>query len=483
MGDVNIDLVTHAVARVKSAGYEFQWFRPFARGKPVLTVGSASIVDIPVSLVPESKKVEWKNSVFLITAYHVASESQRLWSTFGSVTRRRFETHLVGACPDIDVALLRVDNIPEQERKQLAALKWGNSDSIHINQTVFAAGFPHGQTSVKMARGIISGREQGSIQFDASVNGGNSGGPLLESKTTNIIGVVTSSERNAQSMNYATPIDQVLVRLPRLLAGGMDALPSFNMRTNIASPALLKLLESPEEGAYVRFVQKDTPLYVEGGLREGDVLLAIRTNKDGWMRVAVDGDVRVPWWTAPVTQNTIQHRLLLGETISIRYWSTKEKKIVEKKVVLTMPDAMAIREYDPRYETPDYETFGGAVIMQLAVNHMTQRGAEKGTNWIERFAYLKQQIEKRTEPILVVTHILPSSSLTATVSTMGAGDVITHVNGERVKTLQEYRNALKKSEQGKDSFIVWRTEDGMTTVVDYNVAKKEYERWKNDETK
>ncbi len=504
MNDIDINRVNRSVARVESAGNAFNWYRPFESGKPIANVGSATIVRIPQSLldaankevveeriegekeVEEQKKDEKKTAppftsktVFLLTAYHVVAEGKRIWSTFGAVTRQRYKTRVVCVIPEIDIALLRVDSVLDVERKQLGHIDWGNSDLLVQNQTVFAAGFPHGQHSVKLARGIISGREQGSIQFDATVNAGNSGGPLLDSKTR-IVGVVASSERNAQAMNYATPIDQVVFRLSRIVTrrgnspfGTMESLPSFNMRTSLATSALLKQIGSPRDGAYVRFVQKHTPLYEEGGLRKGDVLLAIRTDKDGWMQVGVDGDVSAPFWSSPITLNTIQRRLSIGDKVGIRYWSTVERKVVEKEVLLSESDAMVLREYDSRYERPDYELFGGAVVMQLAVNHMTRSGtAEPGSNWVERFAYLKQQIEKRTEPMLVVTHILPSSSLTATLITLGPGDVVSEVSGIRVKTLAEYREALHSDPK----FIVWKTEDGMATAIDYKTAEKEFKK-------
>lgn len=466
--------VTRAVARIESSGYEFHWFRPFTRGRPSSSVGSASIVTVP------HKEDNKKESLYLLTAYHVVCDGERIWATFGEVSRRRFETFVVGVCPDIDVALLRVDNVPDEHRRQLSALEWGDSDELRANQQVLAAGFPHGQNSVKMARGIVSGMEQGNVQIDASVNAGNSGGPLLDAATNRLVGVVTSSERNAQAMNYATPITQVRVRLHRLLNGGMDALPSFNIRTSLATPALLASLGASQDGSYVRFVHRDTPLYAEGGLRKGDVLLALKTTENGWMRVGVDGDIQVPWWSSPVTLNTLQRRLRIGDRVSIRYWSTEQRKVVERDVVLSKSDAMIVREYDARYEKPDHEVFGGAVVMQLTVNHMSNRGgSDRGANWIERFAYLKQHIERRTRPMLVVTHVLQSSSLTASTSNLGPGDVITHVNERPVQTLQEYRDAIGKDdkESKKQKYIVWTTEDGMKTAIEHAVARSEYDAW------
>lgn len=450
------------MARIESSGYAFQWYRPYVREKPVKGVGSAAIV-------PIGKEGDDAGPIYMMTAYHVVDDGERIWTTFGAVSRERFETQLVGACPEIDVALLRVKSVPDEVREQLAHIEWGDSDVVRPRDAVLAAGFPHGQHTVKMAQGIISGREQGNLQFDASVNHGNSGGPLLDAATKQIIGIVTSGERDAEGMNYATPITQARVRIDRLMLG-FDRLPSFNARTSMATPALLRSVGSPHEGSYVRFVQQDTPLY-EHGLRTGDVLLAIKI--DGlWLRVGFDSEVKeVPWWSTPVTLDSITHRMRLGDTIRIKFWSSEQQTVRDKEVRMTMGNAMLVREYDARYERPDYETFGGAVVMQLTANHITER--EHG-NWIERFAYLKQHIERRTRPMLVVTHVVPSSSLSATLRTLAPGDVITHVNGERIKSLDDYRTVLHAR---KTPYIVWQTQDGMRTAMEYDVAAQEHEEW------
>ena len=75
--------------------------------------------------------------------------------------------------------------------------------------------------------------------------------------------------------------------------------------------------------------------------------------------------------------------------------------------------------------------------------------------------------------MLLATHIIPSSSLSAT-KTLVPGDVIKFVNGKRVKTLKEYRDALKNA---KDGFIVWESADGMRTAIEHDVAEREYNEW------
>lgn len=461
------DSVARSMARIESSGHVFQWDRPYARDQPSKGVGSASVIDVGLSTVDgdaagETGEKQKSGDVYLLTAYHVVEESDRIWATFSAVSSTRFEATLVGANPEIDVALLRVSDVPNEVRDKLEHLKWGDSDRLKSNQTVIAAGFPLGKNMVKRTQGILSGMEEGNMQIDASVNPGNSGGPLLNADTGTLIGVVKSGEMWAEGMNYATPSAQIKVRLDRLLRG-WDRLPSFNIRTSMATTALLESLGSPEEGAYVRFVQKDTPLYDQGSLREGDVLVALKINGD-WMRVGLDSEVSAPWWPAPVTLTNVQRRLKLGDEIRIRYWSTDNKEMRDQAITLTQPEALVVREYQPRYESPDYEVFGGVVVMQLALNHVNEWG---------KLRYLRKKTKERTKHMLLATHIIPSSSLSA-AKTLVPGDLIKFVNGQRVKTLKEYREALKNT---KDGFIVWESEDGMRTAIEKDVAEKEYKEW------
>lgn len=462
------DSVARSMARIDSSGHVFQWDRPYARDQPSKGVGSASVVDVGMPHAGEStatagqKTRDGKGDVYLLTAYHVVEDADRVWATFSAVSSTRFEATIVGANPEIDVALLRVSNVPNDVRNRLEHLEWGDSDRLKSNQTVIAAGFPLAKNMVKRTQGILSGMEEGNMQIDASVNPGNSGGPLLNADTGKLIGVVKSGEMWAEGMNYATPSAQIKVRLDRLLRG-WDRLPSFNIATSMATPALLKSLGSPQQGAYVQFVQKDTPMYDQGGLREGDVLVALKINGD-WMSVGLDSEVAVPWWPAPVTLKNVQRRLKLGDEIRIRYWSTENKEMRDRSVTLSMPEAFVVREYQPRYESPDYEVFGGVVVMQLALNHVREWG---------KLRYLSKNPKERTKHMLLATHIIPSSSLSAT-KTLVPGDLIKFVNGHRVKTLKEYRDALKNA---KDGFIVWESADGMRTAIEHDVAEKEYSEW------
>jgi S1-C subfamily serine protease len=122
---------------------------------------------------------------------------------------RDFEARIVGADPDSDLAVLKIDS-----KDRLPAIKMGSSEDLMIGETVIAIGNPFG-FSHTVTTGVISAvnrsiRAQDRvyhdfIQIDASINPGNSGGPLLNING-DLIGINTAIYAKAQGIGFAIPI-------------------------------------------------------------------------------------------------------------------------------------------------------------------------------------------------------------------------------------------------------------------------------------
>ena len=111
----------------------------------------------------------------------------------------------------LDLAYLQVES-----GELLVPTAIGDSDDIRVGETVIAIGFPLGQTlglEPTVSVGIVSAKRGDRIQTDASLNPGNSGGPLLNT-SGQTIGVVTSrldssGGRNVEGIAFAIPINEV----------------------------------------------------------------------------------------------------------------------------------------------------------------------------------------------------------------------------------------------------------------------------------
>jgi S1-C subfamily serine protease len=194
---------------------------------------------------------------------------------------RRFPARVLGRDPDTDIAVLRAETAD-----RLPAARLGNSKKIKPGQIAIAIGNPLGFESTVTA-GIVSavgrslraqnGRLIGDvIQTDAALNPGNSGGPLVNSRSE-VIGVNTAVIMGAQGICFSVAsntaqhvLTQVLqhgrVRRAKLgIAGDQVALPQrLKARTGLTQESAVRVVE----------VQPGSPAQ-SGGLEPGDVIVAL----------------------------------------------------------------------------------------------------------------------------------------------------------------------------------------------------------------
>ncbi|MEK8029578.1 trypsin-like peptidase domain-containing protein [Ideonella sp. DXS29W] len=226
----------------------------------------------------------WDERGHIVTNFHVIQGASAARVTLADQTSYRAE--LVGAFPDRDLAVLRID----AAKARLPALPIGTSKDLQVGQRVFAIGNPFGLDQT-LTTGIVSalGREiesatrrtiRGVIQTDAAINPGNSGGPLLDS-AGRLIGVTTAiySPSGASSgIGFAIPVDEVNRIVPRLIRDGRMVRPALGISSGPAS--LARSLDLPTGVALVGV----TP----GGPAQRAGIEAFRRGRDG--RV-VQGDV------------------------------------------------------------------------------------------------------------------------------------------------------------------------------------------------
>jgi S1-C subfamily serine protease len=168
----------------------------------------------------------WDSDGHVVTNFHVVEGAHRFAVSLAD--RSGWEATLVGAAPEKDLAVLRID----APRERLVPLTLGRSDRLQVGQTVLALGNPFGLDQ-SLTVGVVSalGRELRSparriirdvIQTDAAINPGNSGGPLLDSSGA-LIGINTaiySPSGASAGIGFAVPVDTVRRLVPQLIRHG-----------------------------------------------------------------------------------------------------------------------------------------------------------------------------------------------------------------------------------------------------------------------
>ena len=168
----------------------------------------------------------WDKSGLIVTNFHVIAGAHRLIVTLGD--QREFDAQVVGVAPEKDLAVLRIEEPPED----LLTLPLGDSSELSVGRKVLAIGNPFGLDTT-LTTGVVSalGREiqapsgrtiRGVIQTDAAINPGNSGGPLLNS-LGQLVGVNTaiySPSGASAGIGFAIPVNTVKDVVPQLISYG-----------------------------------------------------------------------------------------------------------------------------------------------------------------------------------------------------------------------------------------------------------------------
>lgn len=243
------------------------FFDPYLERQPERsTLGSGVILDGKRGLI--------------ITNAHVIANAGTIKVTLQD--EREFEAEIVGADPDFDLAVLRI-----QSKAVLPEVKMGSSDDLMIGETVIAIGNPFG-FSHTVTTGVISALDRSIrtddrvfhefIQIDASINPGNSGGPLLNINGE-LIGINTAIYAKAQGIGFAIPISKTRKIISDLIAHGEVIEPWIGIIVQNIDAGLARYLSVPaKSGVLIKMVEKGSPA-AKAGAREGDIILALDNRK------------------------------------------------------------------------------------------------------------------------------------------------------------------------------------------------------------
>ncbi|MEX0940748.1 MAG: trypsin-like peptidase domain-containing protein [Candidatus Babeliales bacterium] len=388
----------------------------------------------------------------IITNAHVIDQAKSVWIQIPSLGKHQIDVDVVGVSPERDLALLKIRPEGLDKIKSILGdvpyLNLGDSDFIHRADEIMTLGYPLGQQGLKSTVGVVSGRESHLIQIDAPINPGNSGGPSIDRRGS-VVGINTMYAPDAQNIGYVIPINELKVILDDLRTVRLLRKPFLGILFNNASESLTNYLGNPGPGGlYVVNVYKGSPLS-RAGIKRGDMIYEINGHK-------IDIYGELAWNEDKISIIDYVSQLKLGQEVHLVIYRNGKRQDIS--LLFDQSELLPIRKIYPGFEAIDYEIVAGMVIQPLTINHLP--ALINMAPSLAKYTEMKHQMESA----LIITHIFPDSQAHRSRALM-PGAVLKKVNDERVKTMDDMRQALFKGLTSENLTI--ETTDGVFVVCPF----------------
>ena len=253
----------------------------------------------------------------VITNNHVIQDAEDIIVRFND--EKEFNAKVIGADPLSDIAVLQLDT-----KEKFKPVKFGNSDKARIGDWVIAIGNPFGFGGT-VTSGIISARNRSLglsryedyIQTDASINSGNSGGPLFD-MNGDVIGINTAilGRSGSIGIGFAIPSNSAKIVIDQLIEFGETKRGWLGVRIQDVTKEIAEVenLDKPR-GALVASVASNSPSE-KAGVKAGDIILEF------------DGKLIQEMKQLPA----IVAKTKVGKKVNVKIW--RNKKEIEKTIIL-----------------------------------------------------------------------------------------------------------------------------------------------------
>ena len=290
-----------------------------------------------------------KEEGVVITNNHVIANAEDILVRVGD---KEYKAKLVGADPYMDVAVLKMET-----KDKFKTVKFGDSDLARVGDWAMAIGNPFGLGGTVTA-GIISARNRDInltryddfIQTDASINQGNSGGPLFNLKGE-VIGINTAilGQGGSIGIGFAIPANAASNVIDQLIEFGETKRGWLGVRIQEVTKEIAEVekLKKPQ-GALVASVGENSPAD-KAGVKAGDIILEFDGKKIDTMRklpkvvanTKVGKSVQLKIWR---NKKSITKKLTLGRLESSEEFKEKKIKTVKKKEKVIKSLKISVRE-------------------------------------------------------------------------------------------------------------------------------------------
>ena len=331
---------------------------------------------------------------------------------------KKFNAKVIGADPLSDIAVLQLDT-----KEKFIPVKFGDSDKARIGDWVIAIGNPFGLGGT-VTSGIISARNRSIglsryedyIQTDASINSGNSGGPLFD-MNGDVIGINTAilGRSGNVGIGFSIPPNSAKIVIDQLIEFGETKRGWLGVRIQDVTKEIAEIenLDEPR-GALVASVASGSPSE-KAGVKAGDIILEFNGERIQEMkelpiivaRTEVGKKVKVKIWRSKkeITKTITLGRLETSEDFKVAEKNTplKEQKIESLKITVRELSKEDIKNRNLPNQT------SGLVITQIDSNSPLSNSIEVNSIILEA---QKKKIKNSKDLDKAVKKVLESNQKT-----------------------------------------------------------------------
>ena len=373
----------------------------------------------------------------ILTNNHVVENATEITVTL--LDKRQFKAKIVGQDPATDVAVIQI-----KAPRDIPTLPLGDSDKIRVGDWAIAIGTPLGELQGTVTAGIISAKGRSAlnivgggpdyqdfIQTDASINFGNSGGPLMNIRGE-VVGINTAINPSGQGIGFAIPINlahrvaEQLVAHGKVVRGYMGVLPG-ELTPDLAESFGI----DQNSGILINEVVDDSPAS-RAGFHRGDIVTSFDRHPIGDVT-----DFRLKVADTPVDDRVPVEVLRDGKKMTL---------------YVTLADRDVQLASQPGGDQPQGgESPGQIQLLGIQVREMTREDRSDYNN----------------EQGVLIEDIDPDSQ--AAEKGLLPGDIIVEVNGQSVRTAADFEGAMKAAkDDGRPArLLVGRLQQNGQVITSY----------------
>ena len=351
-----------------------------------------------------------KDNGTVITNNHVIQNAEGIFVKF--TDGKEYEAKLIGTDPVSDIAVLKI-----QSNKKFPAVKFADSDKAKVGDWVLAIGNPFGLGGT-VTQGIISainrdinmGRYDNFIQTDASINQGNSGGPLfnMDGEVLGINTAIFSNSGGSVGIGFAIPANFAKNVIDQLIKYGETKRGWLGVRIQTVTKEIADSLGLNETiGALVTDVNKNSPAD-KAGLQQGDIITEFNGQKVKTMRdlPRLVGEAEV------------------GKPAKLKIW--RKKRFITKTVVLGRLEDTA--EFKPK-KIPTKSKEQTLKILGIDIRNINDDDAKNRSKLIDKSGVIIKKIDPNGAMSLLAVR---------------PGDAIVALQNTPIKNARDFEKKLKK---------------------------------------